>query len=111
MRGELKAIAGTPVLWAELRWAARCEGVVQLDDLLLRRVRLGLLLPHGGAEFLPQIRAICQDELGWGETRWEEEEAAYLSLWRKCYGLPDPATIPDWRRMLAEARGKHKRRK
>jgi glycerol-3-phosphate dehydrogenase len=44
---ELQAIDSTPSLWAELRWAARDEGVVHLDDLLLRRVRLGLLLPHG----------------------------------------------------------------
>ena len=43
--GELDSIPGTPYLWAELRWAARLEGVVHLDDLLLRRLRLGLLSP------------------------------------------------------------------
>ena len=45
--GELSPLAGTPVAAAELRWAARSEGVHHLDDLLLRRVRLGLLLPAG----------------------------------------------------------------
>lgn len=106
--GDLKPIPGTQALWAELRWAARNEGVVHLEDLLLRRVRVGVLLPQGGAMLLPQIRNICQSELGWDDPRWEEEEAAYLELCRKCYSLPDPATIPDWRTMVAEAKAKHK---
>ena len=39
-----------------------------LDDLLLRRVRLGLQLPEGGAALLPELRAICQEELGWDDA-------------------------------------------
>ncbi len=97
---ELTPIADTPYLWAELRWAARAEGVVHLDDLLLRRVRLGLLLPEGGADYLDRIRAICQPELNWDDTRWEAEETAYQALWRRSYSLPD--SVPDWRAMLAE---------
>jgi glycerol-3-phosphate dehydrogenase len=102
--GELAPVPGTQTLWAELRWAARAEGVVHLDDLLLRRVRLGHLLPGGGAALLPRIRAICQPELGWDDARWAVEEAAYLDLWRGCYSLPERAAIPDWRAMLVEAR-------
>ena len=102
--GELEAIPGTQTLWAELRWAARAEGVMHLDDLLLRRVRLGHLLPEGGKALLPRIRAICQPELGWGDARWEEAEAAYLALWHSAYSLPAQESIPDWRGMLAEAR-------
>jgi glycerol-3-phosphate dehydrogenase len=101
--GELDFIPGTPILWAELRWAARAEAVVHLDDLLLRRVRLGLLLPEGGQQHLPRIRAICQAELGWDDGRWQAEEQAYCSLWQRCYSLPDPETIPDWRPILAQA--------
>jgi glycerol-3-phosphate dehydrogenase len=102
--GELEPIAGTPYLWVELRWAARAEGVVHLDDLLLRRVRLGLLTPQGGASLLPRIRAICQSELGWDDARWETEQAAYLDLWRRCYNLPAQTLIPDWKARLAKAR-------
>jgi glycerol-3-phosphate dehydrogenase len=102
--GELELIPGTQTLWAELRWAARAEGVVHLDDLMLRRVRLGHVLPHGGERLFPRIRAICQQELGWDDARWELEEAAYLDLWDCCYGLPEREAIPDWRAMLAEAR-------
>ena len=86
--GELAAIPGTPILWAELRWAAHAEGVVHLEDLLLRRVRLGLVLPHGGAAHLPAIRAICQNELDWDDARWEKEEQAYLTLVRAHYSVP-----------------------
>lgn len=102
--GELSPIPGAQALWAELRWAARDEGVVQLDDLLLRRVRLGLLLPEGGGLIMGRIRAICQPELGWDDARWEAEEAAYRVLWRTHYSLPDRALIPDWRPMLLNAR-------
>lgn len=102
--GELELIPGTLNLWAELRWAARSEQVVHLDDLLLRRVRLGLLLPAGGAAYLPRVRALCQAELGWDDARWEQEEAAYRALWRAAYSLPEPAAIPDTQALLTTAR-------
>lgn len=87
--GELEPVLHTQTLWAELRWAARAEGVAHLDDLLLRRVRLGLLLEQGGQAILPQVRAIAQPELGWSDSRWQAEEAAYLDLWRRAYSLPE----------------------
>jgi len=87
--GELAAIADSAALWAELRWAARAEGVVHLDDLLLRRVRLGLLLPEGGLLHFSRIRAIVQPELGWEDTRWEREAADYARLWRASYAPPE----------------------
>ncbi len=102
--GELAVIPGTQTLWAELRWAARAEGIVHLDDLLLRRTRLGLLLPEGAAALLPAIRRICQPELGWDDARWESECAAYQALWQCCYSLPDKATIPDWKAAVAQAK-------
>jgi glycerol-3-phosphate dehydrogenase len=103
MPGELEKVAGAPYLWAELRYAARAEHVVHLDDLLLRRVRLGLLLPNGGAELLEHIRPICQSELGWDDDRWRAEESAYRALIRECYNLPAHNEIPDWKAILAEA--------
>ncbi len=101
--GELEPIPGAQTLWAELRWAARAEGVLHLDDLLLRRTRLGLLLPAGGKSLLPVIRAICQPELGWDDAHWEAEAAGYLELWGSCYSPPDPTSVPDWRAPLATA--------
>ena len=98
--GELVTIPNSNVLWAELRWAARSEGVVHLDDLLLRRVRLGLLLPQGGAQFEERIRSICQAELGWDNGRWAEEWSAYQKRWQENYSLPPQESIPDWHTML-----------
>lgn len=86
--GELSTIPGTETLWVELRWAARTEAVVHLQDLLLRRTRLGLLLRGGGMEHLARIRAICQGELGWSDARWAQEQSDYLALWQQQYSLP-----------------------
>jgi hypothetical protein len=87
--GELEPIGLLPNPWAELRFAARSEGVVHLDDLLLRRVRLGMLLPEGGLALLPRIRRIVQPELGWSDQRWETEEKEYRRIW-KTYYSPAP---------------------
>jgi glycerol-3-phosphate dehydrogenase len=98
--GELMPVnesLGHRALWAELRWAARAEGIVHLDDLLLRRVRLGLLLPQGAMPWLAQIHHIVQPELGWDDQRWENEVRAYAQQWRQNYSLPSPA-----KRHLAE---------
>ncbi len=87
-RGELTPIAGGVSIWAEIRWAARAEGVVHLDDLLLRRVRLGLLAPEGGIPWIDRVRAVAQPELGWDDARWETEAAAYAQRWREAYSSP-----------------------
>ncbi len=86
--GELESIGSSPSLWAEVRWAARQEGVVHLDDLLLRRVRIGLTLPQGGQSQLERIRSIAQPELEWDDSRWESEVSRYRSLWQAAYAGP-----------------------
>jgi glycerol-3-phosphate dehydrogenase len=85
--GELQPIGTSPALWAELRWAARSEGVVHLDDLLLRRVRLGILAPQGGLPLMDRIRAIAQPELGWDDERWHVEAMNYMRLWKESYSM------------------------
>ncbi len=101
--GELEPIPGTPTLWAELRWAARAEQVCHLDDLLLRRTRLGLLMPQGGAAIFPALQSICQQELGWTAERWQREQARYQELWQRCYSLPPKELIPAWREPVRQA--------
>ncbi|MBS1877089.1 MAG: glycerol-3-phosphate dehydrogenase/oxidase [Acidobacteria bacterium] len=83
--GELEPIGETRTLWAELRWAARAEGVVHLEDLLLRRTRLGILTPEGGRPFMTRIQEIAQPELGWDDARWRNELESYYNLWRRSY--------------------------
>lgn len=86
---ERHNLPGTAFCLAELRWACRHEQVVHLDDLLLRRTRLGQILPAGAAALLPQIKPLCQHELGWDDARWQQEEQRYRHLWRQHYFLPD----------------------
>lgn len=90
--GELHPVPGTDVLWAELRWAAQSEGVVHLDDLLLRRAPVGLLLPRGGEALLPRVRGICQAALGWDEGTWIREVERYLRLWAASHAPPGART-------------------
>jgi glycerol-3-phosphate dehydrogenase len=95
--GELETIPGTETLWVQLRWAARMEAVAHLDDLLLRRTRLGLLLRCGGSDVIARVRAMCQPELGWLDARWDREQADYLALWQAHYSLPKdrlPSDMP-----------------
>lgn len=91
--GELVHIADTNTLLAELRWACRHEQVVHLDDLLMRRVRLGLLLPRGGLSLIPQIDAILRDELHWSAEKISAERVRYESIWRRYYYLPTAAKV------------------
>lgn len=85
--GEQEPLAGTPFTVEDLRWSARVEAVQHLDDLLLRRTRLGLLLPRGGEEVLDVARAVCHQELGWDDERWAREVTRYRGVVRR-HGVP-----------------------
>lgn len=88
---DLDRIAGTPYTWAELRWAAKREAVVHLDDLLLRRARLGHLLPDGASALEEEMERRVRPLLGWTLERWEAEWARYRALWATNYGPGPPA--------------------
>jgi glycerol-3-phosphate dehydrogenase len=82
-------IPGTHTLWAELPFAAKHEHVRHLSDLLLRRVRVGLLIKDGGMEHMDRIQKLCQPVLPWDEKRWEDEKSSYKNLWELAYSVPD----------------------
>jgi len=86
---ENNLIPSTTAYWSEIRWAVRNEGVVHLDDLLLRRVRLGLVLPDGGLQYAEKIKIITQEELNWNQTQWAQELQRYKTIWKNCYYLSD----------------------
>ncbi len=87
---EQDCIPGTRCLWIELRLAVEHEQVQHLDDLLLRRTRLGLLLPHGAMQHMDRIRTLCQPLLGWDGVQWQTEVARYRGLIQRYYSLPNP---------------------
>jgi glycerol-3-phosphate dehydrogenase len=101
--GEIETIPGTDYLWVELRWAARSEGVCHLEDLLLRRTRLGLILPSGAESILLVVKQICQAELQWTDSQWKQEVTNYRLTISQCYSLPSHETIPDWKALLSSA--------
>ncbi len=80
---DFEVIPGTQTLWAEVFYAAAHEQIRHLDDLLLRRVRLGLLLKKGGAEHLPYIRKRCEKILNWDEDTWDREIERYKTYIRE----------------------------
>jgi glycerol-3-phosphate dehydrogenase len=85
---ELELIDGTHFCLAELRWAARAEMVETLADILLRRTRVGMLLPAGAKALWPQVEKICAEELSWDKARWQQELADYQAHYQQYYGLP-----------------------
>ncbi len=87
---DLTYVTDSNTIWAELRFAARYEQVIHLDDFLLRRTRLGLILPHGALTPLisARLEKLCQQELGWNEQKWQQEVSRYKALWQRYYHLP-----------------------
>ncbi|SLJ83236.1 glycerol-3-phosphate dehydrogenase/oxidase [Psychrobacter sp. DAB_AL43B] len=87
---DLAYVTDSNTIWAEIRFAAHYEQVIHLDDLLLRRTRLGLILPHGAMTPLisERLKQICQQELGWDEQKWQQEVKRYQQLWQRYYYLP-----------------------
>jgi glycerol-3-phosphate dehydrogenase len=85
---DLVPIPDTRTLWAELSYAVRHEQVKHLDDLLLRRVRIGLQTPQGGKTHLKHIQKLCRPYLDWDRTRWRHEIRRYLKIWQSYYALP-----------------------
>ena len=87
---DLETVAGTGTAWAELHWALRHEQVRFLDDLLLRRTRLGLLLPDGATALLPRLEPIAREALGWSAGEWRDQCDRYARLIAQCYTVPTP---------------------
>lgn len=85
---ELQVIEQQKYCLAHLRWALKHEWVEHLDDLLLRRTRLGLLLENGASSLFSECKPLCIEELGWSEERWEAELERYKNIWQQHYSLP-----------------------
>ncbi len=81
-------IPGTKTYWAQLRYAARHEQVKHLDDILLRRTRIGLFCRDGGLIVKDKIKEICIKEMQWDESEWSSEWSRYQGILKKSYSLP-----------------------
>lgn len=85
---DLSCIPGSMSLWAELSYAAENENIRHLSDLLLRRVRVGLVTPEGGKPHMEKIRKQLDPILPWTNEKWEKEIKQYYKIWRMSYSLP-----------------------
>ncbi len=83
-----EVVDGTETLWSELPYVSN-EMIVHLDDLMLRRTRLGLLQPQGGKSLMPKIKSIVQPLLNWDDEKWSREESRYLKIWNDFYSVPE----------------------
>lgn len=87
-KSELTPVGYSLSLWSELIWALKFEQVLHLDDLLLRRTRIGNVLPKGGLAEMNKIKSLCHQYLDWDENKWDMEFDRYQKLWKSCYSLP-----------------------
>jgi glycerol-3-phosphate dehydrogenase len=73
---QLRPIAdGLDVCGAEFVWHLHFGGCVHLEDLLLRRVRLGMWRPRRCLELVPDLRPLLRRAAGWSVARWNAEVA------------------------------------
>ena len=86
--GEQLGLLGSPYTLAELRWSLQHEQVRRLDDLLMRRTRLGLVAPDGAAALLPMLESPCREALGWDAARWVDESTRYRENWASRHAPP-----------------------
>ncbi|MFZ2297785.1 MAG: FAD-dependent oxidoreductase, partial [Aquabacterium sp.] len=84
-------LQGTPhgaALRTQLDWILQHEMVVNLDDLLLRRLRVGALQSALSPDQQDDIRAACQRWLGWSEAVWQAQWSRYSEVIATHYRLP-----------------------
>ncbi|MCP4670449.1 MAG: FAD-dependent oxidoreductase, partial [Desulfobacula sp.] len=72
----------------EIIYAAEHGNIRHISDLLLRRVRIGLLLPRGGINILDRVESLCKPYLSWDSKRWYKEKKDYIRLWNNYYSPP-----------------------
>lgn len=71
----------------QITWILRHEMIQHLDDLMLRRLRAGVLLADAGTSLLPLIKPLCQLNLDWDDARWQAECVRYQQVINSSYRL------------------------
>ena len=72
---------GSPVVGAELVWAARHEMAITLSDAVIRRTPLGAL-GYPGDDAAARAADIVGSELGWADERKQQEITALRDFYR-----------------------------
>ncbi len=72
----------TPHLRAEVVIAVQHEGARTLDDIMLRRLRIGLELPDGGVGIVADVAGLAAPALHWDDAQIEAQIEQYRTLSR-----------------------------
>ncbi|HLZ39251.1 MAG TPA: glycerol-3-phosphate dehydrogenase/oxidase [Mycobacteriales bacterium] len=94
-------------LRAEIRYGAAHESALHLDDLLTRRTRVSIEVPHRGVDSARAAADLVADVLGWDEARVRSEVelyAARVAAERASQENPDDRAADAARRAAADAR-------
>lgn len=83
----ISPISYSLTLWAEVIWSIKHEQVVHLDDLLLRRTRIGNVLPEGAMAYLELIKPWCIEYLNWNGIKWQLERERYIKIYNAHYSF------------------------
>ncbi|MEQ7005201.1 glycerol-3-phosphate dehydrogenase/oxidase [Actinopolymorpha sp. B17G11] len=90
-------------LSVEARYAASHEAAVHLDDILARRTRISIEVPHRGTETAEPVATLVADVLGWDKARIRNEVEVYqarVAAERESQTKPDDLSA-DAERLLA----------
>ncbi len=87
-KSDLRQIQDTNYFWGEIIWSLKKEAVIHLDDLMLRRTHLGLILPKGGEEILNRIGKLYCRYLHCSSDQFKKEVNRYKDIWNKYYSVP-----------------------
>lgn len=88
-RNLLESVGHSETVLAEIEIASKDPTIRYLDDLMLRRLRLGIVLEHGGIEIMDTVKKLAGDNLGWDADRWNRELDRYRRIHRR-YFAPFP---------------------
>jgi glycerol-3-phosphate dehydrogenase len=70
-------------LAAEFRFAVTHEGARTLTDVMVRRTRISIERPDGGADAAPDIAGLVAPVLGWDAARQAAEVSSYRAEWAR----------------------------
>jgi glycerol-3-phosphate dehydrogenase len=77
-------VEGCDLSAAEVRVHLAFGAVLRLEDLLLRRVRVGMWSPPLARVLAPRLRTLFEQELAWDRRRWDAERTSFetaLEAW------------------------------
>ena len=85
LNNPLQPVAQGNELAQQVSWILQHEMVEHLDDLMLRRLRMGNMQADGGEAVMQLIKPLCQQFLNWDDNRWQAEHARYQQILQQYY--------------------------